>query len=98
MFGTTCRPCIQVSILRHKRTSQFNIADSFDGTVSQILCARAGPDASAQGAPLYALPTRASLLHLRARGNTRWLWEMVRRFHYAQFLTATLFLREIRAG
>ena len=36
MFGTACRPCIQVSILRHKRTSQFNIADSFEGTVSQI--------------------------------------------------------------
>jgi hypothetical protein len=36
VFGTACRPCIQVSILRHKRTSQFNIADSFEGTVSQI--------------------------------------------------------------
>jgi hypothetical protein len=36
VFGTACRPCIQVSILCHKRTSQFNIADSFEGTVSQI--------------------------------------------------------------
>ena len=38
MFGTPLRPRIQVSILRHKRTSQFNIADSFEGKVSQIRC------------------------------------------------------------
>ena len=30
MFRTGGRPCIRLSILRHKRTSQFNIADSFE--------------------------------------------------------------------
>ncbi len=35
-FGVAARACIQPSILRHKRTSQFHIADSFERTISQI--------------------------------------------------------------
>jgi hypothetical protein len=35
---------------------------------------------------------------IRNTGNTGWLWEMVTRFHYGQFPTATLFLRGIGAG
>jgi hypothetical protein len=53
VFGTPCRPCIQVSILRHKRTSQFNIAfTSWRAWVRMWVPARAAITSQSKSAKL----------------------------------------------
>jgi hypothetical protein len=64
--GTFRRPSAQPSIFRHNRTSQLNMVDSFERTISQI-GGGVGPARRTPFIPCSAVLSVSTLLHEDAR-------------------------------
>lgn len=63
MFGTAGRRCSRLSILRHKRTSHFNIADSLESIILAVMTKQLS------GVPLAVVIMGAAFVALGAHGQ-----------------------------